>query len=271
MISQHKCDCFDQQYLFKPDTLGTHKFRLFTGVGGSWVLLISSSSTLFRQLWHIHKGTSPSRDWDREGTASASLRPGTSRNKAWERAGMASASLVPWPPGSPFAEPAPQSLNSRWHRRQQVCIGYVGRITTWRSNKIGTASHLVVDLHKTCYFTHGAAHLAMLWNVIEVEKMWYILAWIMGTVICTGDNQEIVFDNNYITCGIKPYKQVVSSFRWQLKPDPTWELCSLLISTIMRPLLWFITTCINFIPAPDCVKIELNENNGSPLCGTFSQ
>ena len=33
----------------------------------------------------------------------------------------------------------------------------------------------------------------------------------MGTDICTGNNQEIVRDNNYITCGIKPYKQVVST------------------------------------------------------------
>lgn len=96
---------------------------LFTGVGCSWVLRLSSSSTLLQQLWQIHRGTSPSRDWDSEGTASASLRPGASRNKAWESAGTASASLVPWPPGSPFTEFAPQSLNSRWHSRQQVCIG----------------------------------------------------------------------------------------------------------------------------------------------------
>lgn len=98
---------------------------LFTGVGCSWVLRLSSSSTLLQQLWQIHRGTSPSRDWDREGTASASLRPGASRNKACESAGTASASLVPCPPGSPFTDPAPQSLNSRWHSRQQVCTGWV--------------------------------------------------------------------------------------------------------------------------------------------------
>lgn len=96
---------------------------LFTGVGCSWVLRLSSSSTLLQQLWQIHRGTSPSRDWDSEGTESASLRPGASRNKACESAGTASASLVPWPPGSPFMEFAPQSLNSRWQSRQQVCIG----------------------------------------------------------------------------------------------------------------------------------------------------
>lgn len=97
---------------------------LFTDAGCSWLLRLSSSSTLLQQLWQIHRGTSPSRDWDSEGTASASFRPGASRNKAWESAGTASANLVPWPPGSPFTEPAPQSLNSRWHRRQQVCMGW---------------------------------------------------------------------------------------------------------------------------------------------------
>lgn len=102
---------------------------LFTGVGCSWVLRLSSSSTLLQQLWQIHRGTSPSRDWDSEGTASASLRPGASRNKAGESAGTASASFVPWPPGSPFTELAPQSLNSRWHRRQHVCMGWVEKET----------------------------------------------------------------------------------------------------------------------------------------------
>lgn len=97
---------------------------LTTEFGCSWVLLLSSSSTLLQQLWQIHRGTSPNRDWDSDGTASASFRPGVSRSKAWERAGTASASLVPYPPGSPFGELAPQSLNSRWHRRQHVCIGW---------------------------------------------------------------------------------------------------------------------------------------------------
>lgn len=100
-------------------------FFLFFTCCCSCVLRFSSSSTLLQQLWQIQRGTSPSRDWDREGTASASLRPGTSRKSAWESAGTASASFVPWTPGSPLTEPAPQSLNSRWHRRQQVCIGFV--------------------------------------------------------------------------------------------------------------------------------------------------
>lgn len=95
-----------------------------TEFGCSWVLLRSSSSTLLQQLWQIHRGTSPNSDWDSDGTASASLRPGVSRSNAWERAGTASASLAPYPPGSPFGELAPQSLNSRWHRRQHVCIGW---------------------------------------------------------------------------------------------------------------------------------------------------
>ncbi len=126
---------------------------LFTGVGCSWVLRLSSSSTLLQQLWQIHRGTSPSRDWDSEGTASASLRPGASRNKAWESAGTASASLVPWPPGSPFTELAPQSLNSRWHRRQQVCIGWAEkeriqrwRISLWLPVKLWSVTHSFVGL-----------------------------------------------------------------------------------------------------------------------------
>lgn len=122
---------------------------LFTGVVCSWVLRLSSSSTLLQQLWQIHRGTSPSRDWDSEGTASASLRPGASRNKAWESAGTASASLVPWPPGSPFTEFAPQSLNSRWHRRQQVCIGWVENDRTKRSSM---SLWLPVTLWSDTYF-----------------------------------------------------------------------------------------------------------------------
>lgn len=115
---------------------------LFTGVGCSWVLRLSSSSTLLQQLWQIHRGTSPSRDWDSEGTASASLRPGASRNKAWESAGTASASLVPWPPGSPFTEFAPQSLNSRWHSRQQVCIGLSVKVEKRRGQVLSLWSHV---------------------------------------------------------------------------------------------------------------------------------
>lgn len=111
-----------------------HPF-VFTGVVCSWLLRLSSSSTLLQQLWQIHRGTSPSRDWDSEGTASASLRPGASRNKAWESAGTASANFVAWPPGSPFAEFGPQSLNSRWHRRQHVCMGLVEKETTVRDSE----------------------------------------------------------------------------------------------------------------------------------------
>lgn len=115
-----------------------HPF-VFTGVVCSCVLRLSSSSTLLQQLWQIHRGTSPSRDWDSEGTASASLRPGASRNKAWESAGTASANFVAWPPGSPFAEFGPQSLNSRWHRRQHVCIVLRGKETTMQNSDQRTA------------------------------------------------------------------------------------------------------------------------------------
>lgn len=93
---------------------------LLTGALCSSTALLSSSSTLLRQLWQIHSGTSPSSDCDSEGTASASLRPGASLSRACESAGTASASLEPWP-GSPFARPEPQSLNSRWHSKQHVC------------------------------------------------------------------------------------------------------------------------------------------------------
>lgn len=106
--------------LQKPQCFPT-VFVPLTCVVCSWTVLLSSSSTLFLQLWQIHSGTSPNSDWDSEGTASASLRPGTSLSRAWERAGTASASLEPWL-GSPFTWPAPQSLNSRWHSKQQVCM-----------------------------------------------------------------------------------------------------------------------------------------------------
>lgn len=117
-----------------------HPF-VFTGVVCSWLLRLSSSSTLLQQLWQIHRGTSPSRDWDSEGTASASLRPGASRNKAWESAGTASANFVAWPPGSPFVEFGPQSLNSRWHRRQHVCMGLVEKETT-----VGDGDQKTIDV-----------------------------------------------------------------------------------------------------------------------------
>lgn len=93
---------------------------LLTGALCSCTALRSSSSTLLRQLWQIHSGTSPSSDCDSEGTASASLRPGASLSRACESAGTVSASLEPWP-GSPLARPEPQSLNSRWHSKQHVC------------------------------------------------------------------------------------------------------------------------------------------------------
>lgn len=93
---------------------------LLTGMLWSCTALRSSSSTLFRQLWQIHSGTSPSSDCDSDGTASASLRPGASLSRACESAGTASASFEPWL-GSPLARPEPQSLNSRWHSKQHVC------------------------------------------------------------------------------------------------------------------------------------------------------
>ncbi len=122
----------------------------------SWIVLLSSSSTLFLQLWQIHSGTSPNSDWESEGTASASLRPGTSLSRAWESAGTASASLDPWL-GSPFTWPAPQSLNSRWHSKQQVCMdcGMRGndlkknrltRLTDWLNNNYLTK--ITIHFHK---------------------------------------------------------------------------------------------------------------------------
>lgn len=126
-----------------------HPF-VFTGVVCSCVLRLSSSSTLLQQLWQIHRGTSPSRDWDSEGTASASLRPGASRNKAWESAGTASANFVAWPPGSPFAEFGPQSLNSRWHRRQHVCIVLRGKETTVQNSDQRTADVPCDQLWPSC-------------------------------------------------------------------------------------------------------------------------